>query len=146
MILAVQKDVVSTSHCSQPNNIEYDMGIEWCLLQERANKSWRMLYQVFNFWIMWQKSLPFLFYLLHVDFFFIMFLFLKRQGGELSKLTAKLKSKIFVGKFSFKESFLASSVSIFYSAGCFFDWYHFCSSQHFLAYAFDFWFLELMKL
>ncbi|KAG5147809.1 hypothetical protein JHK82_014690 [Glycine max] len=51
------KDVVSTSHCSQPNNIEYDMGIEWCLLQERANKSWRMLYQLptflayaFDFW------------------------------------------------------------------------------------------------
>ncbi|CAJ1973852.1 unnamed protein product [Sphenostylis stenocarpa] len=39
------KDAVSTSHCSQPNNIEYDMAIEWCLLQERANKSWRMLYQ-----------------------------------------------------------------------------------------------------
>ncbi|KAH1124737.1 hypothetical protein AAZX31_06G077600 [Glycine max] len=56
------KDVVSTSHCSQPNNIEYDMGIEWCLLQERANKSWRMLYQ--------------------------------QQGEELSKLKAKLKSKI----------------------------------------------------
>ncbi|KAG5048535.1 hypothetical protein JHK85_009638 [Glycine max] len=36
----VQKDAVSTSHCSRPNNIEYDMGIEWCLLQERANKSW----------------------------------------------------------------------------------------------------------
>ncbi|TKY74595.1 hypothetical protein E2542_SST03358 [Spatholobus suberectus] len=56
------KDAVSTSHCSQPNNIEYDMAIEWCLLQERANKSWRKLYQ--------------------------------RQGEELSKLKAKLKSKI----------------------------------------------------
>ncbi|KOM28670.1 hypothetical protein LR48_Vigan561s006000 [Vigna angularis] len=39
------RDAVSTSHCSQPNNIEYDMAIEWCLLQERANKSWRMLYK-----------------------------------------------------------------------------------------------------
>ncbi|ESW09157.1 hypothetical protein PHAVU_009G105200 [Phaseolus vulgaris] len=39
------KDAVSTSHCSQPNNIEYDMAIEWCLLQERGKKSWRMLYQ-----------------------------------------------------------------------------------------------------
>ncbi|KAK7351464.1 hypothetical protein VNO77_10950 [Canavalia gladiata] len=53
---------VSTSHCSQPNNIEYDMAIEWCLLQERANKSWRRLFQ--------------------------------RQGEELSKLKAKLKSKM----------------------------------------------------
>ncbi|XP_027190972.1 protein ANTI-SILENCING 1 isoform X2 [Cicer arietinum] len=39
------KDAVSTSHCSQPNNIEYDMAVEWCLLQERADKSWRRLYQ-----------------------------------------------------------------------------------------------------
>ncbi|KAK7410351.1 hypothetical protein VNO78_01069 [Psophocarpus tetragonolobus] len=56
------KDAVSTSHCSQPNNIEYDMAIEWYLLQEKANESWRRLYQ--------------------------------RQGEELSKLKAKLKSKI----------------------------------------------------
>lgn len=56
------KDAVSTSHCSQPNNIEYEMAIEWCLLQERASKSWRKLYQ--------------------------------RQGEELSKLKAKLKSKV----------------------------------------------------
>ncbi|XP_027355238.1 protein ANTI-SILENCING 1 isoform X2 [Abrus precatorius] len=54
------KDAVSTSHCSQPNNIEYDMAVEWCLLEERANKSWRKLSQ--------------------------------RQGEELSKLKAKLKS------------------------------------------------------
>lgn len=39
------KDAVSTSHCSQPNNIEFDMAVEWCLLQERADKAWRMLYQ-----------------------------------------------------------------------------------------------------
>ncbi|KAL2346893.1 hypothetical protein Fmac_000893 [Flemingia macrophylla] len=56
------KDAVSTSHCSQPNNIEYEMSIEWCLLQERESKSWRKLYQ--------------------------------RQGEELSKLRAKLKSKV----------------------------------------------------
>ncbi|CAK8568805.1 unnamed protein product [Lathyrus sativus] len=56
------KDAVSTSHCSQPNNIEYDMALEWCLLQEKEDKTWRRLY--------------------------------KRQGEELSKLKAKLKSKI----------------------------------------------------
>jgi len=46
LILVEQKDAISTSHCSQPNNIEYDMAVEWCLLQERADKSWRKLYQV----------------------------------------------------------------------------------------------------
>ncbi|CAJ2643323.1 unnamed protein product [Trifolium pratense] len=56
------KDAVSTSHCSQANNIEYDMAVEWCLLQERVDKTWRKLYQ--------------------------------RQSEELSKLKAKLKSKI----------------------------------------------------
>ncbi|GAU14180.1 hypothetical protein TSUD_307390 [Trifolium subterraneum] len=56
------KDAVSTSHCSQANNIEYDMAVEWCLLQEREDKTWRKLYQ--------------------------------RQSEELSKLKAKLKSKI----------------------------------------------------
>ncbi|KAJ7958604.1 Bromo-adjacent-like (BAH) domain protein [Quillaja saponaria] len=55
------KDAVSTSHCSQPNNIEYDMAMEWCLLQERADCSWKMLY--------------------------------RRQGEEVKKLKAKLKSK-----------------------------------------------------
>ncbi|KAJ1396382.1 RNA-binding domain superfamily [Sesbania bispinosa] len=62
MMQREMKDAVSTSHCSQPNNIEYDMAIEWCLLQERADKTWRRLYQ--------------------------------RQGEQLSKLKAKLKSKI----------------------------------------------------
>ncbi|WJX41958.1 hypothetical protein P8452_29245 [Trifolium repens] len=56
------KDAVSTSHCSQSNNIEYDMALEWCLLQERVEKTWRKLYL--------------------------------RQSEELSKLKAKLKSKI----------------------------------------------------
>ncbi|KAI4337462.1 hypothetical protein L6164_015877 [Bauhinia variegata] len=39
------KDAVSTSHCSQSNNIEYDMAMEWCLLQERADLAWKRLYQ-----------------------------------------------------------------------------------------------------
>ncbi|CAK9325620.1 unnamed protein product [Citrullus colocynthis] len=30
------KEAVSTSHCSQPNTVEYDMAMEWCLLQERS--------------------------------------------------------------------------------------------------------------
>ncbi|KAK7283010.1 hypothetical protein RIF29_12202 [Crotalaria pallida] len=39
------KDAVSTSHCSQPNNIEYDMALEWCLLEERADEAWRRLFK-----------------------------------------------------------------------------------------------------
>ncbi|KAL8167882.1 hypothetical protein V2J09_009381 [Rumex salicifolius] len=31
-----KRDAVSTSHCSQPNTLEYDMAMEWRLLQERS--------------------------------------------------------------------------------------------------------------
>ncbi|KAF3446460.1 hypothetical protein FNV43_RR11639 [Rhamnella rubrinervis] len=37
------KDAVSTSHCSQPNTIEYDMAIDWRLLQERSDLTWKNL-------------------------------------------------------------------------------------------------------
>ncbi|MCL7043285.1 hypothetical protein MKW94_024576 [Papaver nudicaule] len=39
------KKAVSTSHCSQPNTIEYEMALEWCLLQTRADKYWKELYK-----------------------------------------------------------------------------------------------------
>ncbi|XP_059640363.1 protein ANTI-SILENCING 1-like [Cornus florida] len=39
------KQAVSTSHCSQPNTIEYEMAMEWCLLQERSESSWKRLYK-----------------------------------------------------------------------------------------------------
>ncbi|KAF5748240.1 hypothetical protein HS088_TW04G00192 [Tripterygium wilfordii] len=39
------KEAVSTSHCSQPNTLEYDMAMEWCLLQERWDCSWKKLRQ-----------------------------------------------------------------------------------------------------
>ncbi|XP_042991838.1 protein ANTI-SILENCING 1-like isoform X1 [Carya illinoinensis] len=39
------REAVSTSHCSQPNTIEYDMAMEWCLLQERSDLSWKKLYK-----------------------------------------------------------------------------------------------------
>ncbi|KAE9587031.1 hypothetical protein Lalb_Chr23g0269381 [Lupinus albus] len=39
------KDAVSTSHCSQANNIEYEMALEWFLLQERADKAWSRLFK-----------------------------------------------------------------------------------------------------
>jgi hypothetical protein len=41
-----QREAVSTSHCSQPNTIEYEMAMEWCLLQERSEFSWKKLYKV----------------------------------------------------------------------------------------------------
>lgn len=40
-----KKDAVSTSHCSQPNTIEYDMAMEWCLLQARSDSWWKRLYK-----------------------------------------------------------------------------------------------------
>lgn len=55
------KQAVSTSHCSQPNTIEYEMAMDWCLQQERSDSCWKKLY--------------------------------KRQGDELRKLKASLKSK-----------------------------------------------------
>ncbi|XP_038712041.1 protein ANTI-SILENCING 1-like isoform X2 [Tripterygium wilfordii] len=39
------KEAVSTSHCSQPNTLEYDMAMEWCLLQERWDCTWKKLHQ-----------------------------------------------------------------------------------------------------
>ncbi|PON76485.1 Nucleotide-binding alpha-beta plait domain containing protein [Parasponia andersonii] len=40
-----QRDAVSTSHCPQPNSYEYDMAMEWCLLQERSDFRWKKLYE-----------------------------------------------------------------------------------------------------
>ncbi|XP_024031650.1 protein ANTI-SILENCING 1 isoform X2 [Morus notabilis] len=40
-----EKDAVSTSHCSQPNTLEFEMALEWCLLQEKSELSWKKLYQ-----------------------------------------------------------------------------------------------------
>lgn len=39
------KEAVSTSHCSQPNTIEHEMGIEWRLLQSRSDSWWNRLYK-----------------------------------------------------------------------------------------------------
>ncbi|CAM8892329.1 unnamed protein product [Rhodiola kirilowii] len=40
-----KKDAVSTSHSSQPNSIEYEFAMEWCLLQERSKWAWRNLHK-----------------------------------------------------------------------------------------------------
>ncbi|KAL8107096.1 protein ANTI-SILENCING 1-like isoform X2 [Apium graveolens] len=39
------RDAVSTSHCSQPNTIEYEMAMEWCLLQTQSDRWWEGLYK-----------------------------------------------------------------------------------------------------
>ncbi|KAF9681150.1 hypothetical protein SADUNF_Sadunf06G0195600 [Salix dunnii] len=43
----VMKEAVSTSHCSQPNTLEYEMAMDWCLLQERSDLALRKLRQLF---------------------------------------------------------------------------------------------------
>ncbi|KAL5715537.1 hypothetical protein ACHQM5_017343 [Ranunculus cassubicifolius] len=39
------KQAISTSHCSQPNTIEFDMAMEWCLLQTQSESIWEELYK-----------------------------------------------------------------------------------------------------
>ncbi|XP_031490640.1 protein ANTI-SILENCING 1-like [Nymphaea colorata] len=39
------KRAVFTSHCSQPNTIEYEMALEWKLLQEQFGRCWKELYE-----------------------------------------------------------------------------------------------------
>ncbi|KAE8724478.1 Bromo-adjacent domain-containing protein, putative isoform 2 [Hibiscus syriacus] len=43
--LREMKEAVSTSHCSQPNTLEYDMAMEWCLMTETSNRFWKKLYE-----------------------------------------------------------------------------------------------------
>lgn len=38
-----QKKAVSTSHCSQPNTIEFDLALEWLLLREKQERKFRAL-------------------------------------------------------------------------------------------------------
>ncbi|KAK1282179.1 hypothetical protein QJS10_CPB22g00788 [Acorus calamus] len=39
------KNAVSTSHCSQPNTIEYEMAMDWEFLQEKLKVQWKALYK-----------------------------------------------------------------------------------------------------
>ncbi|KAF5203302.1 Anti-silencing, partial [Thalictrum thalictroides] len=43
--LQPQREAISTSHCSQPNTIEYDMAMEWCLMQTKCERMWKQLYK-----------------------------------------------------------------------------------------------------
>ncbi|KAL7595245.1 hypothetical protein Lser_V15G27847 [Lactuca serriola] len=40
------EEAVSTSHFSQPNTIEYDMAMEWFLMQSKSKKWWEMIYKL----------------------------------------------------------------------------------------------------
>ncbi|XP_050383486.1 protein ANTI-SILENCING 1-like [Argentina anserina] len=39
------RKAVSTSHFAQPNTVEYNMAMDWCLLQEKSELWWKALYQ-----------------------------------------------------------------------------------------------------
>nr|XP_004305314.2 PREDICTED: uncharacterized protein LOC101302286 [Fragaria vesca subsp. vesca]XP_011466730.1 PREDICTED: uncharacterized protein LOC101302286 [Fragaria vesca subsp. vesca]XP_011466731.1 PREDICTED: uncharacterized protein LOC101302286 [Fragaria vesca subsp. vesca] len=39
------RKAVSTSHFAQPNTVEYDMAMDWCLLQAKSDLWWKALYQ-----------------------------------------------------------------------------------------------------
>ncbi|KAG9455794.1 hypothetical protein H6P81_000302 [Aristolochia fimbriata] len=39
------RNAVSTSHCAQPNTIEYEMAMEWKLLQAKSEVWWKELYR-----------------------------------------------------------------------------------------------------
>ncbi|XP_056692353.1 protein ANTI-SILENCING 1 isoform X2 [Spinacia oleracea] len=39
------REAVSTSHSAQSNTLEYEMALEWRLLQERSELAWKMLYK-----------------------------------------------------------------------------------------------------
>jgi len=41
-----QKKAVSTSHCSQPNTIEYDLALDWMLLRAKQEKKFEILHKV----------------------------------------------------------------------------------------------------
>jgi hypothetical protein len=42
----LQKKAVSTSHCSQPNTIEYDLALDWMLVREKQEKKFQILHKV----------------------------------------------------------------------------------------------------
>jgi hypothetical protein len=42
----LQKKAVSTSHCSQPNTIEYDLALDWMLLRAKQEKKFEILHKV----------------------------------------------------------------------------------------------------
>lgn len=45
LIQREMKQAVSTSHCSQPNTIEYEMAMDWRLLQSRSGWRWDKMYK-----------------------------------------------------------------------------------------------------
>lgn len=45
--LTIKRKAVSTSHFSQLNTAEYDMAMEWRVLQEKSDMWWKKLHEVF---------------------------------------------------------------------------------------------------
>ncbi|XP_042032799.1 protein ANTI-SILENCING 1-like isoform X1 [Salvia splendens] len=44
-MLREMKEAVSTSHYSQHNTVEYEMAMDWCLLQSQSDAWWKRLYE-----------------------------------------------------------------------------------------------------
>jgi hypothetical protein len=42
----LQKKAVSTSHCSQPNTMEYDLALDWMLVRAKQETKFRTLHKV----------------------------------------------------------------------------------------------------
>lgn len=68
-VLLSQREAVATSHCSQPNTLEYDMALEWSLLQERSDSAWGKLHEVYNIFFKIYGPFGVLKFIL-LDFFF----------------------------------------------------------------------------
>ncbi|XP_017424494.2 uncharacterized protein LOC108333541 isoform X1 [Vigna angularis] len=88
------RNAVSTSHCSQPNTIEYPMSIEWLLHYAKFNACWNALYQVqhceelfpaYRQCIAYYLIRLFLWLLSHI------FFALQRQMKEIQEVKSKLK-------------------------------------------------------
>ena len=48
-VVQLQRKAVSTSHCSQPNTIEYEMAMDWILVQEKTVNCFNRLHKVKGF-------------------------------------------------------------------------------------------------
>jgi len=49
-VVQLQRKAVSTSHCSQPNTIEYEMAMDWILVQEKTVNCFNRLHKVKRFY------------------------------------------------------------------------------------------------
>lgn len=73
MYFYAQREAVSTSHCAQPNTLEYEMAIEWFHLQECFDKEWKMMHEVVELINVFCSTLSvpaYVYFLFNVDILF----------------------------------------------------------------------------